>query len=119
MDHFKLTVRPALARRYLLIKETVRIELAPEGAVRQVLSCSCAGQRVHRSADTRRPRDSPDRSRPMALTWRIRNGRAGIHVDQSHGRARVSISGGMVARGPANGTAVDLSLPVFPSVNLP
>ncbi|OWO90027.1 hypothetical protein B5E41_28965 [Rhizobium esperanzae] len=24
------------------------------------------------------------------------------------------MSGGMVARGPANGTAVDLSLPVFP-----
>ncbi|WP_107676410.1 sarcosine oxidase subunit gamma family protein [Agrobacterium sp. LAD9] len=129
MSEFRVTLRPALAAQQPIITGGVSLRALPEGHVIHVLGKPC-GAAIDATLALLGD-GSPGAVRAAGPgQWFIVGNTAKNHaelaalldalqpsafgVDQSHGRVRMLVNGSMVERVLAKGTAVDLSLAVFP-----
>lgn len=129
MSDFRIVSRPALENRPRLVSTAITIEALPEGHVVQVLGKP--GDDVPRTRLEALSDGAPHAVRPAGPgQWFIVGDLPKTHrefaalvtalqpdafgVEQSAGRVRILVSGSMVERMLAKGTATDLSLFRFP-----
>ena len=129
MSEFRPTLRPVLGTRQAVSSATLKLSPLPEGTIIHVLAhpveedmVAFLGGLTKEAAHAVRPvspgqwfivREEPMPHQDMKSLFAALEPRA-TAVDQSHGRVRIRIEGGMASRALSKGTALDLDPSAFP-----